>query len=414
MRRGDGRSAVSEWRLHWTIPLAGAMGYSAAALQSYGFGPFVVPLEKEFGWTRAEAMAGLTIPGVFGLLFHFLVGIVIDRFGPRRVGLFGLTMMCSGFALLSTATGSLLNWLLLWVIVSLGVVCVQANVWTNAVASRFNTGRGFAIAVALSGSSVTAAVAPLLAAFLMADHGWRFAMAGVGIIWLVVTLPFVLFLFKGPAEGHQAGRSVADKPPTPLPGVTVKQGLRMRAFWLIAIGNFSFVFYTMAMAPNLVTLLEEKGSTLKVAAQLASIVGLVSIVARLSVGYLLDRFPPNAIATTIFLLPVIGCGLMLIDEPGYIVMGLSVAAFGATVGAEYDVVFYVTSRHMGLKSFGALLGAMLTAGSAAGILAPVISGYIHDLTGSYDLLLILLMAMMAASAGGMAMLGKPKQEWGKI
>jgi MFS family permease len=411
MGRGDAPSAVAEWRLHWTLPLAGAMGYSAAALQSYGFGPFVVPLEQEFGWSRAEAMAGLTVPGIFGLLFHFMVGLVIDRFGPRRVGLFGLVLMCSGFALLSTATGSLLNWMLLWVVVSLGVVCVQANVWTNAVASRFDTGRGFAIAVTLAGSSATATIAPLLAAYLMGDHGWRFAMGGVGLIWLTVTLPFVVFLFKGPKDRRGAAKAAAAEPAAPLPGATVKQGLRMRAFWLIAIGNFSFVFYTMAMAPNLVPLLEEKGTTFSAAAQLASLVGIVSIVARLSVGYLLDKFPPNAIATVIFLLPVIGCGLMVTDEPGYILMALSVAAFGATVGAEYDVVFYLTSRHMGLKSFGALLGAMLTAGSGAGILAPVISGYIHDVTGSYDLLMILLMTMMAARAVGMALLGKPKREW---
>lgn len=410
----DNRPTVAlEWRRNWTVALAAAMGYSAAGLQGYGFGPFVVPLEQEFGWSRAQVMIGLTISGIFSLALSILVGMAIDRLGARRIGMMGLTLKCGGFALLATATGSLLNWSLLWAVVSLGVILVQANVWTSAIAARFDKGRGFAMAVALAGSSLTAALAPVIASLLMADHGWRFAMAGIGAIWFAVAFPLVFLLFRGRGTSGTvaAPAASAGSPAAELPGLTMREAIRLRAFWFIAGGNFVFTFYTMALAPNLVPLLGEKGASLQAAAQIASLVGIVSLIARLTGGFLLDRFPPNVVATVIFLLPVAGCGLMLIDSPSYLILAVAVASFGATIGAEHDVIFYMTSRHMGLKSFGALLGAILTASSVAAIIAPVVVGWIHDRTGSYDTVLVILMALMAVASLGMAFMGKPRHDW---
>jgi nitrate/nitrite transporter NarK len=141
------------------------------------------------------------------------------------------------------------------------------------------------------------------------------------------------------------------------------------------------------------------------------LLGVVGLIARMSAGYLLDKLPANLVATAIFLLPVAGCGLLLLAEPSYLVLVIAVASFGATIGAEYDVVFYMTSRHFGLKSFGALLGVILTFGSMAGALGPLTAGWLHDRFGNYDGLLVVLMTMMALSALAMATLGAPKQRW---
>ena len=44
--------AAAEWRKYWLVPLGAAMGYSAMGLQAYAVGPFVAPLEQEFGRPR--------------------------------------------------------------------------------------------------------------------------------------------------------------------------------------------------------------------------------------------------------------------------------------------------------------------------------------------------------------------------
>jgi MFS family permease len=136
MNPGDAPSAGQEWRRYWPLPVAAAVGYSMLGLQTYAIGPFVVPLEAEFGWSRAEVMMGLTLSNIVGVCVNLIIGMAVDRLGPRRVALSGLVVKAGAFALLATATGTILNWSLLWVLVAFGAMLVQSTVWSSAVASR--------------------------------------------------------------------------------------------------------------------------------------------------------------------------------------------------------------------------------------------------------------------------------------
>jgi MFS family permease len=415
MTQGAPQSAMAEWRRYGPVPLAAGIGYSTMAIQTYGIGPFVTSLEQEFDWSRAEVMIGLTISNAIGVLFNFAVGVLADRLGPRRVALAGVVVKTGAIALLATATGSVLNWSLLWVVVAFGAVLAQANVWASAVAGFFDKGRGLALAVTLSGSSFCAAIVPVLATWLIGGYGWRMAFVGVAAAWLVVALPVVFLFFRGRQDEQRLAQMVEQTAaPAELPGASVREGMRMVAFWRLMVAAFAFAFYTMSIAPNLVPLMVEKGETALIAAQLAALMGIVGIVARISAGYLLDHFSARILGTIVFTLPVLGCGLMLADAPGYLVLALAVVSFGVTIGAEYDVVMYLTSRHFGIRSFASLMGALLTAGALGGAVAPFISGWLHDRFAGYDQMLILLMALMAAGALAIATLGRPKGDWGTV
>lgn len=415
-------SASAEWRRYGFVPVAAAIGYSTMAIQTYGVGPFVAPLEAEFGWSRAEVLFGLTISNTIGVLFNFAVGVLADKLGPRRVGLSGIVVKTAAIMMLATATGSVLNWSILWFLVAIGAVLAQANVWASAVASRFDRGRGLAIAVALSGSSFCAAIVPLVATWMIGEFGWRTAFVGIGLGWLVVAFPITFLLFHGRQDEirravKRESELTAELPGSAaaghaeLPGLAIREGMRMAAFWRLIIASFGFAFYTMSISPNLVPMLTEKGSTAVVAAQIAALVGIVGIVSRISAGFLLDHLPTNLLGTIVFLLPVGGCALMLGDSPSYLMLALGVASFGITIGAEYDVVFYLVSRHFGLKSFASMMGGMLTAGALGGAIAPVITGWMHDIYGDYDQMLMLLMVLMAMGALAIATMGRPRQDF---
>lgn len=408
--RGSG-AALAEWRHYWTLPVAAMIGYSTIGLQSYGIGAFVGPLEAEFGWTRAQVMIGLSLSNLVGVFLNILVGMMVDRFGPRRVGLTGLFVKTGSFALLGTATGTMLNWSLLWVILAVGVVLVQSTVWTSAVATRFDHSRGFAMAVALSGSPITAAVAPVLATWLTAHYGWRVAFAGVAGAWLLATLPVVLLFFRGARDGSRAATQEAAPPsPADVPGLTLAEGLRTPAFLWLLTAFGAFAFYNMAIAANLVPLLAESGVSAMEAAGIASIMGLVGIAARLGVGLLLDRFPGNVIGAASQILPVLGCAIFLMDAPGALLLSLAVACFGVATGAEIDVALYLATRHFGLKAFAALFGAIITFGAVAAAIGPYVAGRLHDVSGSYDLLLVTIMVVMTLGSLSMAAIGrKPGQ-----
>ena len=81
--------AAQEWRQFWFLPLVAALGYSTAVLHTYVLGPFIEPLQNEFGWTRARISFGMTIAGLAGAVLAIPVGLMVDRFGPRRMVLVG-------------------------------------------------------------------------------------------------------------------------------------------------------------------------------------------------------------------------------------------------------------------------------------------------------------------------------------
>lgn len=414
-------TAIGEWKRYGMVPLAAMIGYSTMAIQTYGVGPFVTSLEGEFGWTRAQVMIGLTISNGLGVLFNFAVGVLADRIGPRRVGLAGVVVKASAIMLLATVSSSVLNWQLLWILVGIGAVLAQANVWASAVASRFDRGRGFAIAVTLSGSSFCAAIIPIIATWLIGEFGWRMAFVYLGAGWMLVALPVVYLWFRGERDEQRevaARRRIAgteetepDEPVAELPGLSIGEGLRRPAFWQLLIASFAFASYTMSVAPNLVPMLGEKGTTAATAAVLAGLVGVVGWIARVSAGFLLDIMSARLLGTFVFLLPVLGCGLLLAEAPSYAVLTACVVSFGITIGAEYDVVFYLVSRHFGLKSFASLMGGMLTVGAFGGAVAPYISGWLHDSFGNYNPMLMLLMGLMGAGALAIATMGRPPEEY---
>ena len=408
MGAGEHQASRAEWRAHWPLPLAALVGYSTIGLQSYGIGPFVPHLEQAFGWTRADVMIGLSLSNAVGVFLNILIGMIVDRFGPRRVALTGLLVKTGSFALLATATGTLLNWSLLWMVLAVGVVLVQSTVWTSAVAAKFDRSRGLAMAVALSGTPITAMVVPLLATWLIADFGWRMGFVGVAAVWIVVTLPGV-FLFFRDGRGPAPAEHVAA--PEALPGLTLREGIRTAAFWRLIVGFGMFSLYSMAMSANLVPLLGETGITAMQAASIASVMGLVGIVARLTVGLLLDRFPGGLIGAATQFLPVIGCAILLMDAPGVPLLTLAVATFGIATGAEIDVAIYLATRHFGLRAFAALFGAVITFGAVNAAISPYAAGWLHDRSGNYDALLWTIMVAMTIGAIAMATMGQPPRDW---
>lgn len=400
---------AAEWRAHWPLALAALIGYSTIGLQSYGISPFVTSLEHAFGWTRSDVMIGVSVSNAAGILLNIVIGLIVDRFGSRRVALTGLVVMTGSFALLASATGTTPNWIVLWLIVAVGVVLVQSTVWMRALARHFDHSRGFAFAFALSGTSIMAIFLPTYATWLIQGHGWRMAFVGLAATWAVVTLPIVFLFFREDREARVAPAapvSISAAQPANLPGLTFREGLRTRAFWLLVISFGCFSFFSMTVATNLVPLLSETGISAMEAAGIASVMGLVGIVVRLSAGFLLDRFPGNVIGAVTLMLPVLGASILLLDAPGAILLGIAVGAFGAAIGAEMDVALYLATRHFGLKAFASLFNAVITFGAMMAAIGPFVGGKLHDLTGNYHAMLLAIVCIMTVGALAMAGIGK--------
>lgn len=407
-------SAVTEWRRYGTVPVAAALGYSLGVIHVYSLGAFMQPLADEFGWSRAQTSVGLTIVGMAAAVAALPIGLAVDRLGPRRVGLIGTVLMSVAFTLFATASGSMANWILLWAVLAFASFWVQTTVWTSAVASRFEKSRGLAFAVTLSGGSLGAAVFPALAVTLIGEWGWRGAFVGLGAGWGVLVVLAVFLFFRGAQDDRAEVAAVPEAPAPPeLPGVTLREGLTSATFYQLLLAAGLFAFTTLGVVVHLVPILRDAGAEPLAAAGTAALVGVFSIIGRLGVGLLLDRFSGRVVGACAYLVPIGGAALLLVDGTNPLSQTVAAALFGLTLGAEVDVIAYLASRYFGLKNFGGLFGGLVAALSLGTAFGPLAAGLTFDRFGGYSGFLVLTIVLMGLSSLSLACLRRPP-DWARV
>jgi MFS family permease len=395
-------SAAAEWRRFWFLPFSAAFGYATSVLHVNSIGLFIAPLQQEFGWSRAQTSAGLTVAALLTAIFCIPGGMLVDRIGPRRVGLFGVLAMSGAYALLSTTTGQFTNWLMLWAIIAVAAFWVQATVWTSAVASRFEHSRGIAFAITLSGASLSAAAVPMLATWLIGSYGWRNAFMGLGAFWAALVFPILLLSFRGAQDVRPRASEVRE---TVHAGLTLAEGLRSPVFHKLLMAGGLFAFTVVGTGVHFVPILTDNGAAPLAAAGIASLIGIASIFGRLGTGVLLDRLPAHWIGAIAFVLPIVACVLLLTDGANPLSQSAAAIIYGLTVGSEVDVIAYLAAKHFGLKNFGALYGTLVMALALGTAFGPLVAGAVFDRYASYGPFLMLTTVLMAISAVALLSLG---------
>jgi predicted MFS family arabinose efflux permease len=383
---GQSTTAATEWRAHWPKVLSGMVGMSFYAMLTYHFGLFIQPLEKEFGWHRADISLGLTIYTMGAVLLGPFVGALIDRVGSRWIGIVGLAGTSLTLAALGFANGSLLQWYLLWTAIACTALGVKSTVWGAAVSSLFTASRGLALALVLCGSAIAQSLSPLIANALIASEGWRDAYRWIGLGWGGLALVLILFFFFDDHD-QKKRRDPALGPVASLAGLTVREALRSSQILRIAFANLFMSAVGAGVSVHLVPILSGTGISRGAAAAMAATAGVAGIAGKLFTGWLLDRFQGNLIPFISFALQALGYWLLLnkLGSPAALTMGVMV--LGYTAGAGLQVTTYLCSRYAGMRSFGkvyATIGSMLMLGTSVG---PWIAGSVFDHTGSYDALL---------------------------
>jgi len=261
--------------------------------------------------------------------------------------------------------------------------------------------------VTLCGASVGAAVFPPLATALIKAHGWRTALIMEGAIWVAIAFPILLFFFRGARDGSGKQSSAEPARAPQLAGMSLRDGLRSSVFLRLFIASVLFTFTLIALVVHFVPILKDRGADPMAAAGVASLIGVFSIAGRLGTGVLLDRFRASLVGAGAFMLPILACALLLLRGENPAAQSAAAAVIGLTLGSEVDVIVYLTTRHFGLKNFGALYGGLLTALSIGTAAGPLAAAAIYDVKGSYELFLWLTTLSMGASALALATLPQP-------
>lgn len=399
-------TAAAEWRAHRLTVAAAAAGVAISSLPFYAIGAFIAPLEAEFGWSRAQVVSGQIAISVIGVLFAPVIGILVDRWGSRGIGITGSVILCAAFALLSLATPSIWRWWAQWTLLACGSLLVTSTVWTAAVSSVFRAGRGLALAVALSGAGVASTMLPASSNALIEEFGWRTAFVVLGAAVALIALPLMAFGLRD-ARVLALRRGVAGTatPVAPPAGRSAREAFGSHHYFKLLAATLAITLAVVPFVVHLIPLLASTGIAQGRAAALAGIVGITSIIGRVLVGWLLDRANGPIVGATCVVLPI-ASALLIMQFPGSIAASVvAIMLLGLSLGAELDVMSYLATRYFGMRRYGTIYGtisAVLVLGTGAG---PAVVGAIFDATRSYDTFLWLVVPLCLVASLAIGTLG---------
>jgi len=190
----------SEFLRGWK-PLTGALigaGCGLTSIVFYTHGVFAVPIAESTGWSRGEVQFAFTIMSLMAVFTAPVVGWLIDRFGPRQIGLLSISGFFVGLSLLSLTSASVSRYYLGFIAMAILGAGTLPVTWTFVVNQWFSRHRGLALGLALSGTGIAAALAPRYAGWLIERNGWQAAYFWLAVTVTLISLPLVWWLFRSP------------------------------------------------------------------------------------------------------------------------------------------------------------------------------------------------------------------------
>jgi predicted MFS family arabinose efflux permease len=382
-------TARDEWARHWRVVLGCGLAFGTGySLFGYVSSLFIDELSAEFGWTRGEISTASAV-GLIGALAAPFIGRAADRFGARRVALVCFAALAGVYGLFATLSGwiwALYGLMMLFAMVGAGTGGLTL---TRPVNSYFSAGRGLALAVMLAGVTVTAIILPPVVERINSLAGWRWSYGLLAGLCLFVAIPAILLVVHERAEPPRPAGL-----PTAYPGQDWRTLWRSRDFWVLcgalAIMNAPAAGIVTQLAP----ILQGEGLDRAQAAQLLSVMGAAVLVGRLASGFLLDRLPPRLVAMLFTAAPALGCLLLLlVPEVTFAHAVLAVVLLGVQQGSETDLLAFFTARQFGLRRYSSIYGAAVMMGLLGTALGVAFVGNSYEITGSYDLALVLSAAL---------------------
>ena len=419
--RRTGRGVHRAW---WVAAVTMAALVAAAGFRS-STGALLVPLEEEFGWSRATTSGAVSLNLiVYGLTAPFAAALM-ERFGLRRVVAVSLLLVALGSGLTLVMTSPWQLWLLWGFAVGIGTGSI-ALVFGAIVANRwFVRHRGVVVGVFSAASSTGQLVFLPVIAALAVGPGWRLAAALVAGFALLLVPAVLVLLRDHPSDvgttAYGADPTVGQVP-APAPAVRRKQSAaalaltvlrdcsRSGTFWIL-VGTFWICGWSTngLIGTHFIPATHDHGMPATTSATLLALIGIFDIVGTVASGWLTDRVDSRYLLFAYYGLR----GLSLLTVP--ILLGphvepslfVFVLFYGLDWVATVPPTVALCRQHFGLERSGVVFGWVFASHMVGAGVAASFAGWIRTTQGDY--LLAWLTAGGLCLAAAVACLLVPRQ-----
>jgi MFS family permease len=366
---------------------------------NFSFSIFFVAILEEFRWSRASIAGAFSISTLLLGISSWFVGRLIDRFGPRKILIVGVFILCFS----TIASGWIRELWHLYALFGVFMAIGRSGLgWVPhsvLLFSWFVEKRGTMVGIVFSGMGIGILIIGPISQFLISWYGWRIAYMFLGLMGLVLLLPLNCILPGIPGEKEGFAKDYRSNQSATVHGKikrapseideevnrTFGSVMRTLSFWsfffiflLIPLGIFPVMVHQVAYVIDL-------GYSRILAAFIFGAIGFLSTVGRMLFGTLSDRMGREKAATLSFLCSIVGIFIILLLPLLQSVFWLYLYAvlFGLGFGARGPILTAMLADMYQGKHFGSIFGFINIGIGIGGALGPWLAGYLHDVTGSY-------------------------------
>ncbi len=370
----------------WIPLLGGVLGSTTCGLLLYAWSVFIAPLNKAFGWSRADIALAFAIACLIFGLVTFPAGRFSDKVGPRRVVLVGGIILAIGFVSASYTDSKL------WLYISYGVIAGFGGgvVYLPPIATApkwWPDRRALATGFTVVGLGLGSFIMAPLATWLIGRHpdGWRDVFFYVGIAMGIMCILSSMCLQVPPAGWKPKGWS----PPAPKPGAAVtrdfthEESRRTPQFWLLYLSYFCGSFAGLMIIGHIAAHGIDKGLDRMTASYAVSALAIANAAVRILIGAIIDKIGTKKCFLSVFILQV--AALLVLYPAGGNILLLAIVAIliGWNYGAMFTLFPATCLAYYGPTAQGSNYGLLFTAWGFAGFLGPYVGGWLKDATKQY-------------------------------
>jgi len=385
----------------WVMVIIAIFVLAIETLTICAFGIFLIPITTEFGWDRGEFSGVLTVMLIVAGFLGILTGRLSDKYGPRIPVTIGGIIAGGGFLLLSIVS-SLWQVYLVWgLFIGIGTSCIYIPT-LSTIPKWFAKNSGVAMGLTATGLGIGGIVTPILAQWLISSYGWQQALIILGIIILIIVAPIAQFMKHSPQMAglspYGANSSIKQKqssPPT-IKGFHFNKSVKTVRFWILGSIIFFFLFAVQIVSTHFVPLAVDNGIHAILAASILSIIAATSIIGRNLVGFVCDKVGTKL--TLIASLSMLTLSLIwLFFTKELWTFYVFAILFGIAYGGIIPVRTLIVAEIFGHKSLGTTLGSVTLFGTVGSAIGPLVAGSVYDVTGSYNLAILICTVICALS-----------------
>ena len=377
----------------WIVGACFVISLYVHGMIGFGFSALIEPLSNEFRWSYLQISLASSLRGVEVGLLAPIVGLLVDRWGPRRLMLGGILLMGLAFLLLSR-TASLGMFYGVFILIALGMTALSPTVTMTTMANWFTRRIGTATGIMHSGVGFSGLMIPIVV-LIVDTLGWRAAITVLGLFLLVIISLLTLIVRHRPEQygllpdGEAGVTSMSEKkllpPETSSKDIGARVAIRSSAFWHIALAMMFQIMLVNAVVTHMIPYVGSVGLPRATAGLIASAVPLTSVAGRLSFGWLSDRIDPRRIMGCGYLMMSLGMVFFTLAAGGNAGLLIpSVALFSIGFGGNAIVRATIIREYFGRRNFGTIHGFIMGVAVAGHLSGPPLAGWVFDTWGSYQ------------------------------